>query len=289
MKRSVLFLVGLSCTLTFMTLCSCGGGSSIKDMIDKNKSNDVEAEAENLSDDDLNNEQKTQIMPITRDVEFMIFLRHFTSDENFQFGHIKFPLGKLSYAHMDNSDKKDSFTKKYWMMQDINSLAGYFTWKNDNKIVYLQTASMTNSEADYRFTYTFEKINGVWYVTQGDYEYSDVGIAEYTAEMASESLAAFRNKHRGTYTPYEYNGTPGKYPEASDRLLKEKDVAGLSKEELRLMRNEIMARHGYVFKSDDLRSHFMAEPWYFPLMKNVGNSLTDIENENVKFIQAHEK
>jgi hypothetical protein len=55
------------------------------------------------------------------------------------------------------------------------------------------------------------------------------------------------------------------------------------------MRNEIMARHGYSFNSNDLKKHFESQLWYFPLFTNVGNQLSDIENVNVKFIQEHEK
>ena len=62
-----------------------------------------------------------------------------------------------------------------------------------------------------------------------------------------------------------------------------------SKEELRLMRNEIMARHGYTFTSDDLKKHFEKELWYFPLFRDVSKNLSDIESKNVTFIQQHEK
>lgn len=37
-----------------------------------------------------------------------------------------------------------------------------------------------------------------------------------------------------------------------------------TKAELRVNRNEVYARHGHVFTSADLRTHFAAEPWYHP-------------------------
>lgn len=55
------------------------------------------------------------------------------------------------------------------------------------------------------------------------------------------------------------------------------------------MRNEIMARHGYSFKSADLKKHFESQLWYFPLFTQVTDQLSDIEDANVKFIQSHEK
>lgn len=55
-------------------------------------------------------------------------------------------------------------------------------------------------------------------------------------------------------------------------------MASLSKTELRLMRNEIFARHGYIFKSADLRNHFSKQPWYNARYSNVDAMLTPIEH-----------
>ena len=54
------------------------------------------------------------------------------------------------------------------------------------------------------------------------------------------------------------------------------------------MRNEIMARHGYAFKSKELSAHFNAQPWYAALFRNVDDALTDTERANIKLIKAHE-
>ena len=37
---------------------------------------------------------------------------------------------------------------------------------------------------------------------------------------------------------------------------------GLSKADLRLARNEILARHGRIFNSDDLKTYFEGKSWY---------------------------
>jgi hypothetical protein len=75
----------------------------------------------------------------------------------------------------------------------------------------------------------------------------------------------------------------------SSQLLTENDLKGLSKSELRIMRNEIYARHGYIFKSKDLQDYFSKKSWYTPLYNDVSNKLTDIEIKNVDFIKKHEK
>jgi hypothetical protein len=77
-------------------------------------------------------------------------------------------------------------------------------------------------------------------------------------------------------------------PVFSTRLLTESDLQGLSKQELRILRNEIFARHGRKFKSEDLRDYFSTKDWYSPQYDEVTHLLNTIEKKNVEFIQRHE-
>ena len=61
----------------------------------------------------------------------------------------------------------------------------------------------------------------------------------------------------------------GLYGFASERLLTESDVAGMTSYELKIMRNEIFARHGYIFKTKPMRDYFSAQPWYKGLYDDV--------------------
>lgn len=74
----------------------------------------------------------------------------------------------------------------------------------------------------------------------------------------------------------------------STQILTEDDLLGLSKQELRILRNEIFARHGYIFKSQDLRGYFSTKDWYKPQYNDVTRLLNTIEQRNVAFIQRHE-
>lgn len=275
MKKTIL---PIAFALIALVAISCNSSNN-----DGNKSgNQQDAES-------VENQNKTAATPITRDMEFMIFMHRFTADPDFQMDHIKFPLGPMSSAFIYEEHDLDDFTARYWRLQDMNDLSEYFTWKNDNKIVYYVNDHMTGDEFEFLVTYTFEKIDGDWYVTQGDYSGSGAEDAESTASFVKDYNHEFRAKHRGTFATYEYNGTPGDFPQASERLLNDDDLKGMSKKELRLMRNEIMARHGYTFASNDLKKHFEKELWYFPLFKDVSKNLSDIESKNVTFIQQHEK
>ena len=81
-----------------------------------------------------------------------------------------------------------------------------------------------------------------------------------------------------------YNGDLTQLTAAFSHL----ELACLSKEELRLLRNTIFAAHGMIFKADDLRQHFGQFPWYKPVRTNVDGLLTDMDKLNVQSIQAFE-
>lgn len=73
------------------------------------------------------------------------------------------------------------------------------------------------------------------------------------------------------------------------RRLTEEDIAGMTREELRIARNEVYARHGYIFKSQELREYFGSKSWYQPMYSEVTSlSLNEFEQYNVDFIKRYE-
>ena len=74
----------------------------------------------------------------------------------------------------------------------------------------------------------------------------------------------------------------------AERDLEYADISGLSTEELRILRNWIFAKHGYIFHSEDLQEYFGAKDWYTPVSTNVTAELTDVERRNVAFIKRYE-
>ncbi len=87
---------------------------------------------------------------------------------------------------------------------------------------------------------------------------------------------------------FKYNPKAGKYPESSTRKLVEKDVENLRSEDLRIMRNEIYARHGYSFKLAGMREHFDKLDWYMPVAVNIKSDLTKLEKDNAALIKRYE-
>lgn len=79
-------------------------------------------------------------------------------------------------------------------------------------------------------------------------------------------------------------------PNASQHILTDEDLNKLSKQELQIMRNEIFARHGYIFrKGGKMDTFFRKQEWYQPKYKNVNHLLSEIEKENIKNIRKFEK
>lgn len=89
-------------------------------------------------------------------------------------------------------------------------------------------------------------------------------------------------------TPIAPADVPGRFPQASTRLLTASDLADRSQWELRVMRNEIFARHGYIFKTPEMRSYFARQPWYSPRRDDVSKLLSEIEARNAKTLRSYE-
>lgn len=80
--------------------------------------------------------------------------------------------------------------------------------------------------------------------------------------------------------------------DSSTRYLTNADLNSLSEWEVRIARNEIYARHGRIFKTEEIASYFEGKSWYTPSIppEQFDNSyLNSIEIENLKFITNYEK
>lgn len=81
--------------------------------------------------------------------------------------------------------------------------------------------------------------------------------------------------------------SPQILPQSDDRLLTERDVSGLSLQEINYAKNEIYARHGRRFQSKELQDYFNAQSWYYGTVDAADFSeswLSDIEKKNAAFL-----
>ncbi|EMI9086950.1 MULTISPECIES: TcaA 3rd/4th domain-containing protein [unclassified Bacillus (in: firmicutes)] len=86
-------------------------------------------------------------------------------------------------------------------------------------------------------------------------------------------------------TRYVYNGFI--FPDSDIRKLTSAELTYLSKEQLKIARNEIYARHGHIFQTKDMQAYFSKQSWYRENPYFSG-TLTNIESYNVELIKARE-
>jgi len=80
------------------------------------------------------------------------------------------------------------------------------------------------------------------------------------------------------------------FPKSGSMELLDSDVSTLIKPNLTLARNEIFARHGFIFKTEPFKSYFNNKSWYKqnPTFKGSDEELNAAEIYNVQLILKYE-
>lgn len=112
------------------------------------------------------------------------------------------------------------------------------------------------------------------------------------SSSSSENIYSFENSKPTTTLPqniYDYNGDYIE-PYSDSTYLDKSDLYKYNKSTLALMRNEIYARHGYIFKTEPYKSYFNSKSWYTPdaSFKGTDTELNEYELENVRIIKSVE-
>lgn len=80
-------------------------------------------------------------------------------------------------------------------------------------------------------------------------------------------------------------------PDSGWRVLTDADVAGLTVQEVNYAKNEIYARHGRRFVSEDLQAYFDSKSWYIGTVAPedfTEGMLSDVEKQNATFLAGVE-
>ena len=117
-------------------------------------------------------------------------------------------------------------------------------------------------------------------------EQETIVVTESPTEVPSEAPTA-------TPTP---TPTPTPEPEyllpvSSSRYLTEADLSSLTHRELCLARNEIFARHGRMFDTQEIREYFESKAWYHGTIQPSQfreSVLSDIERANINYMIDYE-
>lgn len=120
-----------------------------------------------------------------------------------------------------------------------------------------------------------------WYAPVAQYDPKQLSRIE---RQNLQTLAAAQKKQRHLAL------SPGDMEFFEHQLITEKMLSGLSLHELRLLRNEVYARHGRTFGPAWLQQYFYFQPWYSPHEEGQKpTELSAIEKQNVAAIVAYEK
>ncbi len=79
------------------------------------------------------------------------------------------------------------------------------------------------------------------------------------------------------------------FPQSSAKLLTRQELLQYSTDEVQLMKDELLAEHGFIFSDLSTYNYFKMQAWYLPEHENVDSLLTDIEKLNLACLSTLEK
>lgn len=207
----------------------------------------------------------------------------------------------LQYGDYEADINNEVFTISVGMIQKIGSFGGNYSFYeapdgNGLYAVYAHAGFQTIN----RLTKQNAKLV-VEEIESGDMEMSEPYTNDYPVEITElaeyeKSFDEYEDSedyYEDSEDYYEEESDYDEYiiPDSSSRKLTKSDIEYLSSKELRLARNEIYARHGYIFNSQDLNDYFMEKDWYEPLVDSSGFDESDLnkyEKYNTRFIKQFE-
>jgi hypothetical protein len=74
-----------------------------------------------------------------------------------------------------------------------------------------------------------------------------------------------------------------------DNPIEINQLSNLTRNQLRILRNTVYAKYGYIFNSGDLIIHFSQFPWYSAIKNNVDDELTENDWKNIMLLQRIER
>lgn len=137
-----------------------------------------------------------------------------------------------------------------------------------------------------------------FYTSKSESAYKQINkTVENTADSKSTSQDKDDNKSSSSNDAAK-NSDSNKNKQSSDYIfydssnvkLTDNQLNSLSKESLSLARNEIYARHGYVFQTEPFKSYFSNKSWYKanPNFKGSDEEINEVERYNVQLLLKYE-
>lgn len=190
---------------------------------------------------------------------------------------------EIKYTDEIVRDISDRIKESENFEEEITKLEGVLNKKDLNNLyakMYVKKAEKNFNDGNYETSFKYLKKAEI-------YNY-DIAKFEYY-----EDLIGFINNNYSENDYPVYRGYGESYyiiPDSSSRYLTKEELYQYDKSSLGFIRNEIFARHGYVFKNEDYKNYFTSMPWYLPdsRFKGTLKELNPVEKHNVELIQSIE-
>lgn len=190
--------------------------------------------------------------------------------------HILITKANNSYSLKHKAGRfTEDGTQFKWKYEEVNNFAikeGQFKkgkWRGRFVYYYFQPI-----DQEYKDGRTIDKVNPTF---------------RFKGLIIYDSTVGIKNELGFMPTFHETCKVAGDYPVTHYRLLNHDDIKGKSKHELKLMRNEIFARYGYIFNPGGrMDNHFRSKIWYTPKFKDVTAFINKKEMANIEFLLSNE-
>jgi len=118
-----------------------------------------------------------------------------------------------------------------------------------------------------------------WYFPSDKYDAKNLSVIE---RKNLEILSGAQKRQRKVAL------LPGDMEFFENKAITDQMLQGLSLHELRLLRNEVYARHGRMFRAEWLQQYFFSQPWYTPDENFKDEELSGNDKLNVETIVKYE-
>lgn len=162
----------------------------------------------------------------------------------------------------------------YTVDQHINEILYSIDLNGENKIKLAELSGFTSINISKNFLFYIDR-------SVDDYAIKNISI--------DNSLKSNNDTSKINKIDEKENNRDFILPNSDTVKLKQSDIDNLTKQQLVLARNELFARHGYIFTTPEIKSYFQSKPWYHPDASYNGELTNDIEKANLQLIEKAEE
>lgn len=192
-------------------------------------------------------------------------------------------FGLISFFMEAGVDARDYHTSQNDLVMVDNSL---------NKLSGLETMTSDYARQDPCGSgWQYRKIESGLYESKDDhgiysyYKFTTEGNVEKLSTVRSFNFTKFAKIDESYFNKCHYESIDYKGTGTPNVVV----IRGISFEDLDIMRNEIFAEYGFIFKSPKWKKYFESKHWYKPQYDNVDQFLTETDRYNIKFLLDYQR